>query len=158
MSSVFEMWLTLLFPLHTVRSVQSLSCVRLFVTPWTTACQTSLSFTISRSLLKFTSIELVMLSNHLILCYPPSPFAFSLSQHQGLFPMSHLFSSGDQSIETSASASVLPMNIQGWFPLGLTGLTTLLSKGISRVFSRIWEYQFFGVQPSLWSWHTVKYQ
>ena len=66
--------------------VQSLSCVRLFVTPWTAACQASLSFTISQSLLKHTSIESVMPSNHLILCHhPPPPPALSLSQHQGLF-------------------------------------------------------------------------
>ena len=65
--------------------VQLLSHVWLFETPWTAAHQASLSFTISRSLLKFMSIELVMLSNHLILCRPPSPLSFNLSQHQGLF-------------------------------------------------------------------------
>ena len=63
----------------------------------------------------------------------PSP-AFSLSQHQS-FPVRQLFASGGQSIGPSASASVLPMNIQGWFPLGWTGLISLLSKGLSRVFS-----------------------
>ena len=69
------------------------------------------------------------------------------------FPMNGLFASGGQSIRASASASVLPMNIQGWFPLGLIGLISLLSKGLSRVFSSttIWKYQFFGIQPSLWS-------
>ena len=75
-----------------------------------------------------------MLSNHLILCRPPSPFAFNLSQHQS-FPKSWLFASGGQSIGDSISASVLPMNIQGWFPLGLTGLISLQPKGLSRVFS-----------------------
>ena len=67
------------------------------------------------------------------------------------FPMSWLFTSGGQS--TAASASVLPMNIQGWFPLGLTGLISLLSKGLSRVFSSTTtkKYQFFSFQPSLWS-------
>ena len=62
------------------------------------------------------------------------------------FPMSQLFSSGDQSIVASASASVFPMNIQGWFPLGLTCLNSLLSKGLSRVFSSttVWRHQFFG--------------
>ena len=102
--------------------VQSLSRVRLFVTPWTAARQASLSFTISQSFLKFMSIESVMPPNHLIHCRPPSPPAFNLSRHQGLFPMSQLFPSGGHSIGASASASVLPMNIQGWFPLGLTGL------------------------------------
>ena len=67
--------------------------------------------------------------------------------------MSQFFVSGGQTIEPSASASVLPMNIQGWFPLGLTGLVSLQSKGLSRVFSSttIWKHQFFSAQPSLWS-------
>ena len=65
--------------------IQSLSCVQLFVTSWTTAHQASLSFTISWNSLKYMSIESVMLSNHLVLCCPPSPFAFSLCQYQGLF-------------------------------------------------------------------------
>ena len=71
----------------------------------------------------------------------------------GSCPMSQLFASGGQSIEASASASVLPMNIQGWFPSGWTGLISLLSKGFSRVFSStvVQKYQFFGAQPSLWS-------
>ena len=71
----------------------------------------------------------------------------------GSFPMSQLFASGGQSIGASASASVLPMNIQGWFPLGLTGLIFLLYKGLSRVFSSptTQNHQFFWAQPSLWS-------
>ena len=85
---------------------------------------------------------------HLILCYSPSP-AFSLSQHQGLF----FQSSGGQSTGASASASVLPMNIQGWFPLGLTGLIFLQSKGLSGVFSSntVWRHQFFSAQSFLLS-------
>ena len=71
-------------PAATVVVVHSLSRVQLFVTPWTAARQASLSFTVSRSLLKFMSIESVMPSNHLALCYPPSPLALNLSQHQGL--------------------------------------------------------------------------
>ena len=69
----------------------------------------------------------------------------------GSFPVRWLFTSGDQSIGASASASVLPMNIQGWFPLVLTGLISLLSKGLSRVFSSmtIGKHQFFSTQPSL---------
>ena len=66
---------------------------------------------------------------------PSSPLALNLSQHQGLFPMSWVFTSLGQSVGASTSASVLPMNTQGWFPLGLTGLISLLSKGFSRVFS-----------------------
>ena len=71
----------------------------------------------------------------------------------GAFPMSWLFVSGGQSIGASASASVLPMYIQGWFPLGLTGLISLQSKGLSRVFSSttVWKHQFLGTQTSLWS-------
>ena len=132
--------------------VQSLSCVQLFATPWTAACQAPLSFTISWSLLRLESIESVMLSNHLILCYPLLISLQSLSASR-TFPMSWLFTSGGQSIGASASSSVLPMNIQGWFPLGLNGLTSLLSKGLSRIFSRntIQKHQFFGAQPSLWS-------
>ena len=132
--------------------VQSLSCVQLFATPWTAACQAPLSFTISWSLLRLESIESVMLSNHLILCYPLLISLQSLSASR-TFPMSWLFTSGGQSIGASASSSVLPMNIQGWFPLGLNGLTSLLSKGLSRIFSRntIQKHQFFGAQLSLWS-------
>ena len=67
-------------------------------------------------------------------------------------PVSCLFITGGQSIGASASASVLPMNIQDWFPLGLTGLISLQSKGISRVFNTtVQKHQFFGTQPSLWS-------
>ena len=91
-----------------------LSRVRLSETPWTAARQASLSFTISQSLLKLMSIELVMPSNHLILCrpllLPPSSFPGS-----GSFPMSRLFAAGGQSIGASASASVLAMNIQDYF-------------------------------------------
>ena len=110
------------------------SHVQLSVTPWTAALQAFLSFTVSQSLLKLMSIELVMLSTHLILCLPLLPLPSNLCQHQS-FPMSLLFASGGQSIGASASASVLPMNIQGWFPLGLTGWISLQSKGLSRVFS-----------------------
>ena len=83
---------------------------------------------------------------------PPSP-ALSLSQHQGFFPICQLFTSGDQSNGASASTSVPPMRIKGWVPLGLTGLISLLSKGLSRVFFsiKIWKHRFFGAQPSLWS-------
>ena len=105
------------------------------------------------------SIELVMPSNHLILCYHllllPSIFP-SISVFQWA-----VFASGDQSTRASASASVLPMNIQGWFPLGFTGLISLLSKGLWRAFYRttVQKHQLFGAQsssfffsrPSFWS-------
>ena len=71
----------------------------------------------------------------------------------GSFPMSQLFPLDGQSIRASSSASVFPMNIQSWFPLELTGLISLLPKGLSRVFSNttVWRHQFFGAQPSSWS-------
>ena len=132
-------------------SVPSLSCVRLLETPWTAARQASLSITNCQSLLKLISIESVMPSNHLILCRPllllPSILA------SGSFPMSQLFASGGQSIGVSASASVLQVNTQNWFPLGWTGLISLQSKGLSRVFynTTLQKHQFFGAQLSLWS-------
>ena len=106
--------------------------------------------TISQSLLKFMSIELVMPSNHLILCptFSSCPQSFPTS---GSFSMSWLFTSGGQSIGASSSASILPMNVQDWFPLGWTGLISLQFKGLSRVFSSttVWKHQFFGIQHSL---------
>ena len=81
------------------------------------------------------------------------PFSSCLQSFpaSGSFPVSQFFASGGQSIGASASASVLPMNIQGWFPLGLTSLISFLSKGLSRVFSNttVRKHQLFGVQPSL---------
>ena len=114
-------------------SVQSLSRVRLFATPWMAAHQASLSITNSGSSLKLMSIKLVMPSSHLILCrplllLPPIPPSQS-------FPMSQLFAWGGQSIGVSALASALPNNTQGLSPLEWTGLISLQSKGLSRVFS-----------------------
>ena len=82
----------------------------------------------------------------------PSPPSFNLLQHQGV-KVSQFFASGGQSIGASALASVLSMNIQDWFPLGLTGLISLLSKGLSSDFSNITvgKHQFFSDQLSLWS-------
>ena len=132
--------------------VQSLSCVQLFVTLWTAAHQNSLPFTISR-----------VCSNSYPLsqwCHPTisssvAPFSSCLQSFpaSGSFPMSWLIALGGQSIGASAIASVLPMNIQHWLPLRWTGLISLLSKGLSRVFSSttILKHQFFGAQPSLWS-------
>ena len=96
------------------------------------------------------SMESVILSNHLILCRPLLllPSSFPASE----FPVSRLFASGGQSIGASASASVLLMNIQGWFPIGLTGLISMQSKGLSRVFNTtVQNHQFFGAHPSLQS-------
>ena len=108
-----------------------------------------LSISNSRSLLKFMSIES---------CHPTTsssivPFSSRLQSlsASGSFPMSHFFTSGGQSIGVSASVSVLPMNIQDWFPLGWTGLISMQSKGLSRVFSNttVQKHQFFGTQLSL---------
>ena len=101
--------------------------------PWTVAHRASLSFTISQSWFKLMSIESVMPSNHQ--SFPAS----------GSFPMSRLFISGGQCIGASTSASVLSMTIQGWFPSGLTGLISLQSKRLSRIFSNttVGKHQFF---------------
>ena len=114
-----------------------------------TASQVSLSITNSRNLIKFMSINSVMPSNHLILCHPlllPSIFAAS-----GSCQMSQFFISDGQSIGASASASVFPMNIWDWFPLGLKGWIFLHSKGLSKVFSNtpVQKHQLFGTQLSL---------
>ena len=122
-------------------SVQSLSHVQLFATPWTTAHQASLSITNSWSLLKLRSIELVMPSSHLILCHPSScPQSFPALRS---FQMSQFFTSGGQIIGVSASASVLPMKI----PLGWTGLISLQFKELSRDFSNttVQKHQFLGL-------------
>ena len=83
-----------------------------------------------------------------------SPFAFSLPQHQDLFSWVGSSHQVAQSIGTSASTSVLLMNIQGWLPWGLTGLISLLSKGLSRIFSSttVWKHPFFGAKPYLCSY------
>ena len=133
----------MLCTLQKLAVVQSLSHVWLFATLWIAAHQAPLSFSIFQSLLKFTSIESEMLSNHLILYFRLLLFAF-FSPGSGGFPMNQLFASDCQSIRASASSSVLPMNIPGWFPLGLTGLISLLSQGLSK-------HQLFSTQPSLWS-------
>ena len=131
-------------------SVQSLSRVQLFATPWTAARQASLSITNSRSSPKPMSIESVVPSNHLILCHPLLLLPSSFPSIR-VFPTSQLFASGGQSIGVSASASGLPMNIQDWFPLGLTGRISLQSKGLARIFSNttVQKHQFFCAQLSL---------
>ena len=134
-----------------VAVVQSLSCIRLFATPLMQharlpcpspspgACSNSCPLsqwchpTISSSVVPFSCLQ----------SFPAS----------GPFLMSRLFVSGGQRIGASASASVFPVNIQDWFPLGWTGLISLLFKGLSRIFSNttVQKHQFFGARPSLWS-------
>ena len=133
-------------------SVQSLGHVQLFVTPGTIARQASLSSTIPQSLVKLVSIESVMLSNHLILCRP-------LSLLPWVFPSIRVFSN-ESALHIrwpkywSFSFSISPSNeYSGLIPLRLTGLISLQSKGLSRVFSTttIQKHQLFSTQPSLWS-------
>ena len=140
---------------YSISSIQLLSRVQFFATPRTVAHQASLSTTNSQSLLKLMSIESVTPTNHLILCrpllLPPSIFP-SIR----VFSNDQFFESGGQSIGVSALASVLPMNIQYWFPLGWTGWISLQSKGLSRVFSNttVQKHQFFSTQllGKLYSW------
>ena len=130
-------------------SVQSLSRVWLFATPWIAARQASLSITNSQSSLRLMSIESVMPSSHLIPCHPFSSCPQSLPASESC-PMSQLFTWGGQSTGVSTLASFLPKNTQGWSPSEWTGWISLQSKGPSRVFSNttIQKHQFFGAQLS----------
>ena len=127
---------------------QSLSCVRLLATLWT-ASQTSLTSQSPR--ICSNSRPLSQWCHTTISSSVATFFCFQYFPASGSFP--GLFTSGVQSIETLASASVLPVNIQGWLPLGLTGLIFLQSKGLSRGFSSttVQKHKFFGAQLSLWS-------
>ena len=142
-----------------IHFVQSFSRVQLFVTAWTTARQASLSIINSQSLPKLTSMELVMPSNHLILCHPLLPLPQSFAE-SGSFPMSQLFTSGGQRTGVSASAAVLPMNTQDWFPWGWTGWISLRSKRLSRVFSNttVQKHQFFSSHSSLFNFSPHRKQ
>ena len=129
-------------------SLQSLSCVWLFATPWTAAHQASLSITNSRSLIKLMSTELVM---HPTISSSVIPFSSHLQSFPASGSFQMFFTSGGQRFEVSSSTPVLPMNIQDWFPLVCTAWISLQSKGLSRAFSNttVQNYQFFGPQLSL---------
>ena len=131
-------------------SVQSLSHVWLFATPWTAACQASLS--IINSWVYSNSCPLGQRWNPTI-SSSVVPFSSHLQSlpASGPIQMSQFFASGGQTFGVSASASVLPINIQDWFPLGWTGCISLLSKGVSRVFSNttVQKHQYFGAELSL---------
>ena len=135
---------------HSDQSLQSLSRVWIFATPWTRAHRALLFITNSQSLLKLMFIEWVMPSNHPSSIVPFSSLLQSFSA-SGSFQMSQLFTSGGQSIGVSASTSVLPMNIQDWFSLGWTCWTSLQSKGLSSIFSNtiVEKHQFFSAQLSV---------
>ena len=132
--------------------VQLLSHAQLFATPWTSACQAYLSFTISQSLLKLMSIEQVMPSNHLVLCRP-------LLFLPSIFPSIGVFSNESAlhirwPTYLSFSFNINPFSEHpGLISLGWTGCISLKSNGLSRVFSNttVPKHQFFSAQPSLWS-------
>ena len=127
-----------------------------FTTPWTAACQLPCPplspWVRSNSCLLSQWCHPIISSS--VTCFSSCPQSFPAS---GPFSKSQPFTSGGQSIGTSVSAPILPMNIQGWFPLGLTCLISLQSKGLSRVSSNItvWKHQFFSTQPSLCSIHSL---
>ena len=137
-------------PEYTVSSVQSLIRVQLFATPGIVAHQASLSITISQSSLKLTSIESVMPSSHPILCHPLTSCPQSLPASES-FPMSQLFTWGGQSTGVSPLAWVLPKNTQGWYPLEWTDWISLVSKGLSRVFSNTTTPQLKSINSSVLS-------
>ena len=141
----YQIEMTGKFKTNQFSSVQSLSHVRLFATPWIAAPQASLSITNSRSSLKLLSNESVMPSSHLILSSCPQSLPASES-----FPISQLFAGGGESTGVSALAAFLPKKSQGWFSSEWTGWISLQSKGLSRVFSSttVPKHQFFGAQPS----------
>ena len=144
---------------RSVQSVQSLSCVRFFVTPWTAKRQASLSITNSRSPTKLMSIESVMPSNHLILCHP-------LLLLPAIFPSIRVFSSESALYIRwprywSFSISISPSNeYSGLISFRIDCLLSLQSKGLSRVFSNtiVQKCPFFGAQPSLWSTCHIRAQ
>ena len=117
-----------------VHSVQFLSCVQLFVTPWIEARQTSVSITNSRSSTKLMCIESGMPSSYLILCHPLGLLP-PISSSIRIFSNESTLCIGGQSIRVPVSASVLPMNTQNWSPLAWTGWISWQSKGLARVFS-----------------------
>ena len=128
-----------------------LSYVWLFVIPWTAAFHASQSLVISQSLPKFIPLNWW--------CHSTISSCLPLYLLLSIFPTLRVFSNEPAlhirwpKYWASASASVRPMSIQGWFPLGLTGLITLLSRGLSRFFSSttVQKHQFFGAHLSLWS-------
>ena len=131
-------------------SVQSLSRVQLFATPWTANPQASLSISNTQGLAKLMSIDWWrhLTTSSSVIPFYSCPQSFPTSES---FLMSQFFAWGSQGV--SASASVLQMNIQDWFPSGWAGLISLQSKGLSRVFSitTVQKHQFFDPQPFLWS-------
>ena len=142
----------------TISSIQSLSHVLLFATPWTAAPQASLSIA---QLPESIQTHVHWVSDAIQPSHPlssPSPPALQYFPASGSFPMSQLFTSGGQNIGVSASASVLPMNTQDWSPLGWTGWISLQSKGLSRVFYVLWWNTYwvcFSLKFKSWGFETT---
>ena len=115
-------------------------------------CSTS-GFPVLHYLPEYAQTHVHWVSDAIQPSHPVTLFSSCLQSFpgSGSFPVNQLFTSADQRIGASASAPILPMNIQGWFPLGLTGLSSLQPKGLSKVFSiiTVWKHKFFGTQPSL---------
>ena len=128
-------------------SVELLSCVQLFVTPWTAARQACLSSPTPRA---YSNSYPLNPSCHPTISSSVVPFSSHLQSFpaSGSFQISQLFTSDGQRIGVSASASVLPMNIQDWFPLGWIGWISLLSKGLSKVFSNTKSIKFKSINSS----------
>ena len=149
--SLWQTWVMLFYIPSPFSSVQSHSWVQLFVTPWAVAhqrlpCPSPTPGACSDSCLLSQRCHPTISSSVI-------PFSSCLQSFPapGSFPVSQFLTSGGQTIETSASASVLLMNIQDWFPFGLTGWISLQSKGLSRVFfsTTVQKHQLFGPQLSL---------
>ena len=136
-----------------LKVVQLISCVQVFAIPWTAACwpflYPSLSPGVCTNSHQLSRWYHPTISSS-VACFSSCPQSFQASRS---FPVSCLFIADGQNIGASASASVFAMNIQGWFPLELTGLISFQSKGLSRVFpsTTVQKHQFFSAQPSLWS-------
>ena len=130
--------------------IQSLSHVQLLATPCNPIDYSTPGYPVLHHLPELAQTHIHCIY-HLVLCCP-LPSCLQSFPASGSFPMSRLFVSGDQSIGASASTSVLLINIQDWYPLGLTGWISLQSKGILAVFNiTAQKHQFFSIQPSLWS-------
>ena len=141
-------------PLLPHRSDQFSSVTQSCRTLWDPMDCSTPGLPVHHQLPEFTQTHVHRICNAIQPSHPllsPSPPAFNLCQNQGLFKWVKFFASGGQSIGVSASGSVLPMNIQDWFPLGWTGWISLQSKGLLRVFSHttVQRHQFFGTQFSL---------
>ena len=135
--------------------IQFSSVTQSCLTPWDPVDCSTTGFPVHHQLPKLAHTHVHRVSDAIQISHPVAPFSSCLRSFQTSwsFSMSQPFASGSQSIGVSASASILPMNIQDWFPLGGTGWISLQFKGLSSVFSSatVWKHQFFSARPSLQS-------